>query len=96
MSLSENKNEENLLATSTGVKEYADAIRSWKGQELKPRHEEFFYEWTYKHVAFDLKNRCDDKIDQKVEVCREKRLLGHARGKTFYKRNSGKFQTVSP
>ena len=87
MTLSENKSAENLLATSTGVKEYDDAITSWMGRELK--HGERFDDWKNDHYSFDLKNHCDDHIDQKVEVCRNKDWFGHKNGHTFYKRPSG-------
>ena len=49
LSLSENKNEENLLSTSTGVKEYADAIRSWMGRKLKLRSDGLFDKWKNDH-----------------------------------------------
>ena len=87
MTLSENKNEKNLLATSTGVEEYASAIRSWMKREME---EDEFFRWKNDHFAFDLKNHCDSRIDQKVEVCRDTDWLGHKSGQTFYKRPSGK------
>ena len=89
MTLSENKYEENLLETSTGVKEYGDAIRSWMERELKDSLLGLF-RWKNDHFPFDLKNHCDSRIDQKVEVCRDKDWFGHKSGQTFYKRPSGK------
>ena len=82
MTLSENIYEENLLATSTGIKEYAAVIGSWMSKK--------FFGWGTNKIKFDLKNHCDDNIDQKVEVCRDENWLGHKVGQTFYKRPSGK------
>jgi len=73
LTLSENKNEENLLATSTGVKEFAGIYRSGN---------------IDRDFWFDMSNHCDGNIDQIVEVCREKDWLGHKNGQTFYKRPS--------
>ena len=94
LSLSENKYAENLLETSTGVKEYGDAISSWMERELKDSPESLYY-WFRDQSPFDLKNHCDDNIDQKVEVCRDNDWFGHKSGQTFYKRSSGKY-SVSP